>query len=203
MSTKSSNRDKKGADAPKATKIKVPSNNLFEDLKASYADIMAALLTYSGIIQRAEDNPETKARVKDKSQFNNNLQCLLADIVYLRDAAKAVFNKHKHLSGNAAPEQITWGFGLLEQYAKIAIRNEEATYKIAIELVAALDEAERELTGELKKLREANPELAVLADKELEAEDAAVQAVYETQQEQNPNVVSDVTFVESESKTVH
>jgi hypothetical protein len=208
MSTKQSTAKKKGGEAHKQSKIVLPKdskagNSLFDDLKNSRNDIIAAVAKYEGILHRCRENPNIVAHVTNPAAFSNNLIVLAQDIVHLNGEIAKVYNQHKHLSGNADIQQVTWAFGLLEQYAKIAVLNEESTYKIAREILIALEEGERNLIGKMKQIAEQHPEALAAAEAVLKKDDEEAQAAYDAQQAANPEVVTDVTFVEGDSKTIH
>lgn len=203
MSTKQSSRAKKGIIPLEKPAPNKPINGLYDELKKSYNDTIFALRTYEGIRGRIAASPETVKRIKDINQFNNNVAVLELDIKNLSDQANALFAKHKDYSGDAQPEQIMHAFGILEGYLAISVRNQEATAKIATEITIQLNEAEHILLGELKALREQYPEAAAATDAEMQAEDDAVQKKWDESQATNPEVVTDVTFVETDSKTVH
>lgn len=184
--------------------VDISTNMCWDDLNKGYEMLVGQLTQHKETADILLQNPNTLSFVKDKENLAANIRSLTRDLVQMKEDLDTSKAKHANRIGAATdPDDLMSAIPLFEEYQAITVRHSEVIVPTIVEITNAVAEAEHLMMGELKKQREAHPEIAEKVDGIMRQEEQEVHAeliqAHEAQvaelahqEAQDVNVITDV-----------
>lgn len=130
----------------------------WENLNGLLGAIASQFAAYGQILELVRI-PELLEEVENKAELNERLQNLAKDIAYCNDMIKEIVSQHNHKSGTVEEDDYALYLLIGQQYFNLQAKVEELVVPEAISILRILDQAEIKLKERFKQENLTNPEV--------------------------------------------